>query len=139
MSFREKSAWITLISVLVCFGSYFGGLAGGWFDRYSISSFHYALISIVALVALQLVLHLIVALRNPQEARAPRDEREQLFVNRSRSIGYYVLMIWMIGLVVAVHLPGFHRLDVVFVAWLGVAVATMTVAVAQIVQFRRGA
>ena len=29
MSFREKSAWITLITVLVVFGAYFGALLTG--------------------------------------------------------------------------------------------------------------
>jgi cytochrome b561 len=139
MSFREKSAWITLISVLLCFGLYFGALAFGWVDRFSMSAFHYALITIIAVVLLQLVLQLLARLSNPREARAPRDEREQMFASRARSIGYYVLMIWMIGLVVAVHFPGFHKLDVVFFASLGVVVATLVVAVAQIIQFRRGA
>lgn len=139
MSFREKSAWINLFSVLVCFGSYFAALGAGWFERSSMRALHYALISIIVLVVLQIVLHVLVALGNPNEARAPRDEREQAFVNRARSIGYYVLMIWMIGIVVAVHFPNFHKVDVVFIAWLGVAVATMVVAVAQIIQFRRGA
>ena len=29
MSLREKSAWIALISVLVCFGAYFGLIVTG--------------------------------------------------------------------------------------------------------------
>ena len=29
MSFREKSAWITLISVIACFGVYYGAVFGG--------------------------------------------------------------------------------------------------------------
>src|SRR5215471_18278212 len=99
MSFREKSAWITLISVLICFGSYFAALGAGWFKPSSISALHYALISLIALVLLQIVLYAIVALGNLREARAPRDEREQAIVNRARSIGYYVLMICMMGLV----------------------------------------
>lgn len=139
MSFREKSAWITLVSVLVCFGSYFVALGVGTFDRFTMAAFHWALISLIALVVLQIVLHVLVVIGNPREARASRDEREQMFVNRARSVGYYVLMIWMIGLVVAVHFPGVNKVDVVFISWLGVTVATMVVALAQIIQFRRGA
>ena len=139
MSFREKSAWITLVSVLICFGSYFAALGAGWFRPSSITALHYALISLIALVLLQIVLYVIVALRNPREARAPRDEREQAFVNRARSIGYYVLMIWMMAIVFVVHIPGFGKVQVVFLGWLGVIAAILVVAVAQIVQFRRGA
>lgn len=139
MSFREKSAWITVFSVLICFGSYFAALWAGWFNPSSMRALHYALISLIALVLLQIVLYLIVALGNLREARAPRDEREQTFVNRARSIGYYVLMIWMAGIVVAVHVPGFGKVGVVFAGWLGVTAAILAVAVAQIIQFRRGA
>jgi cytochrome b561 len=138
MSFREKSAWITLVSVLLCFGVYFGALATGRIDRFGMSGFHFALISIIALVVLQVVLRVAVALGNLREARAPRDEREQLFELRARSLGYYVLMLWMAGIIVAVHFPGMHKLDVVYIAWLGVAVAIVIVSVAQIIQYRRG-
>lgn len=139
MSFREKSAWITLVSVLLCFGVYFTGLFAGWFTRVGMRAFHYALLSVVALVLLQVVLHVLAMMSNPQEARAPRDEREQAFANRSRSIGYYVLMLWMVGIIVAVHSSSVSKLDVVFIAWLGVAVAIVVVAIVQIIQYRRGA
>jgi uncharacterized membrane protein len=139
MSFREKSAWITLVSVLLCFGLYFGGLAAGWVERHNMSAFHYGLVSIIALVVLQVVLHIVAARSNPRDARAPRDERERMFENRARSAGYYVLMIWMVGIIVAVHFSAVRKLDVVFIAWLGVAVSSVVVAAAKIVQFRRGA
>jgi uncharacterized membrane protein len=138
MSFREKSAWITLISVLLCFGAYFGALTTGRIERFSMAAFHLALISIIALVLLQIVLHVLVAIGNPREARAPRDERERLFELRARASGYYVLVVWMIGIIVAVHFHAVRKLDVVYIAWLGVAVASVTVSIVQIVQFRRG-
>ena len=139
MSFREKSAWITLISVLLCFGMYFTALAAGWFTPYGMRALHYGLISIIALVLLQVVLYVLAAMSNPREARAPRDEREQLFEIRARAIGYYVLMVWMVGIIVAVHFSSVQKIDVVYIAWLGVAVAIVVVAIAQIVQYRRGA
>jgi uncharacterized membrane protein len=139
MSFREKSAWITLASVLLCFGAYFGALATGSIERSSMTAFHLGLISIIALVVLQVVLHVLAALGNPREARAPRDEREQLFELRARASGYYVLVAWMIGIIIAVHFHAVRKLDVVYIAWLGVAIASLTVSAVQIIQFRRGA
>ena len=139
MSFREKSAWITLISVLLCFGVYFGAIATGRIERFGMAALHFGLISIIALVVLQIVLRVIAAIGNPREARAPRDERERLFELRARSLGYYVLVLWMTGIIVAVHFRAVHKLDVVYIAWLGVAVASVVVSAAQIIQFRRGA
>jgi len=40
---------------------------------------------------------------------------------------------------VAVHFSAVKKLDVVFIAMLGMVVATIAVALAQIIQFRRGA
>jgi hypothetical protein len=139
MPFREKSAWITLISLLLCSGLYFGAIATGRIERFSISAFHYALVSIVALVVLQVVLHILAAFISPRDARAPLDERERMFEIRARSIGYYVLMIWMFGLIVAVHFSAVRKLDVVFIAMLGMVAAEIAVALTQIIQFRRGA
>ena len=139
MSFREKSAWITLVSVLLCFGVYFGALAMGRIERMSMSALHFGLISIIALVVLQIVLRVLAALGNLREARAPRDEREQLFELRARSIGYYFLLIWMVAIIVAVHFRPVQKLDVVYIAWLGAVLAIVIVSVAQIIQYRRGA
>jgi uncharacterized membrane protein len=138
MSFREKSAWITLVSVLLCFGIYFGALATGRIERFSMSAFHFGLVSIIALIVLQFVLHVVTAMLSVSDARAPLDERERLIELRSRSIGYYVLMAWMGGIIIAVHSSAVRKLDVVFIAWLGVVVAVLAVSVAQIVQYRRG-
>jgi hypothetical protein len=61
MSFREKSAWITLVSVLVCFGAYFTELFSGFAGGYhhfggGLRSVHLLLLSVLALVVLQVIL-----------------------------------------------------------------------------------
>jgi hypothetical protein len=40
MSFREKSAWITLVTVLVCFGVYFSARLTGLVSRHGFGLFH---------------------------------------------------------------------------------------------------
>jgi hypothetical protein len=140
MSFREKSAWITLVSVLITFGSYYGALASGFVHPMSLESFHFGLSSIVALIVLQVVLHIIAALLNPADARTPRDEREKLIQARSHTFGYYVMMVGMVLVVLATHIPGLH--DFMMTVYLGVGIlviASIVVAIAQIVMFRRGA
>jgi hypothetical protein len=141
VSFREKSAWITLVSVLICFGAYFfelfNGLVG---DRHfgGLRSVHLLLLSVLALVALQVALTVIAALTTPRDGRGPADERERLIQWRSHSLGYHVLMVLAVGL----FAPAFfgHRgIEMANFALLAVVIATLTVAVAQIVMFRRGA
>ena len=142
MSFREKSAWITLISVLVCFGAYFAelfnGMAGSHHFGGSLGSIHLLLLSVVALVALQVGLTLVAAWTTPKEGRGPADERERQIQWRSHSLGYYVLMVLALGL----FAPAFfgHRgLEMANFALLAVVISALTVAIAQIVMFRRGA
>jgi hypothetical protein len=87
MSFREKSAWISVLSISGIYGLYFwsvihaGPKAGG---------FHFGglLMTVVALVVLEVVLHIAAAIFNPKEAQAPRDERDKLIELRSMRVAY---------------------------------------------------
>lgn len=138
MSFREKSAWITLITVLVCFGVYFGSIVTGQVSARGLDTLHLLLWCVTGLVVLQLALHAMAAMTTPRDSRAPRDERETLIQWRSHSLGYYVLMALALALFIPVHL-GHTAIDMANFALLDVVIATLVVAVAQIVMFRRGA
>jgi hypothetical protein len=135
MSFREKSAWITLVTVLVCFGAYFGALAVGHVRGFH--SLYLLLFCGIALAVLQIGLHVVAAATTPKDGRAPRDEREILIQWRSHTLGYYVLMGLVLALFVPVHFPH-SAIDMANFALLGVVIASLVVAVAQIVMFRRG-
>jgi len=142
MSFREKSAWITLVSVLVCFGAYFtelfGGLTSSAHHFGGLGSLHLLLLSVLALAGLQITLTVIAALTTPKAGRGPADERERMIQQRAQSLGYHVLT----GLAVLLFAPAFfgHRgLEMANFALLAVVIASLTVSVAQIVMFRRGA
>jgi drug/metabolite transporter (DMT)-like permease len=141
MSFREKSAWITLVTVLVCFGAYFvelfRGMAG---DHHfgGLPSLHLLLLSALGLAGLHLGLTLVAAVTTPKEARGLADERERLIQWRAQSLGYNVLMV----LAVSLFVPAFfgHRgVEMANFALLAVVIAALTVSVAQIIMFRRGA
>jgi len=87
MSFREKSAWISVLSMSVIYGFYFwsvmhtGAKAGGF-------RFGGLLETIIALVFVQVVLTVAVAIFSPKEAKAPRDERDKLIELRAMRIAY---------------------------------------------------
>ncbi len=138
MSFREKSAWITLVTVLVCFGIYFGSIAAGLVSPRGFDTLHLLLACVVGLVLLQAVLTVVAAVTTPKDCRAPRDERETLIQLRSQSLGYSVLVMLVLALFIPGHL-GHTVIDMMNFALLDVVLAVLTVAVAQIVMFRRGA
>lgn len=110
MSFREKSAWISFICVLI-----FGGLYG-W-QAISVEFFNahhnpvkYVFVTIAALVALEIALHVAIAIQSPREARTPKDEREQLIDLRASRVAFYVLFIGALAsLGLGMHLPGSNR------------------------------
>jgi hypothetical protein len=135
MSFREKSAWITLATVLLCFGVYFGSIVGGVVSPRGFDTLHLLLLCVGGLVALQCVLH--VAAGRTGDPRVPRDEREQLIQHRSHTAGYYTLMICVLALALPGHF-GHGAVDLMNFALLGLVVAALAVSVAQIVMFRRG-
>jgi len=137
MSFREKSAWITLVTVLACFGLYFGSIATGRVSARGLDTLLLLLLCVAGLVVLQVGLNLVAAMTTPKAGRAPGDEREKLIQWRSHSLGYHVLMVLALGLFVPVHL-GHTAIDLANFALLAVVIASLAVAVAQIVMFRRG-
>ncbi|MGZ3375274.1 MAG: hypothetical protein ACXU8S_01630 [Phenylobacterium sp.] len=142
MSFREKSAWITLVSVLICFGAYFTELFGGLASPShhfggGLGSVHLLLVAVLALVVLQVVLTMIAAWTTPKAGRGLADERERLIQLRSQSLGYHVLLVLAVSLF-APAIFGHRGIEMANFALLAVVIATLTVAVAQIVMFRRG-
>ncbi len=138
MSFREKSAWITLVSVLLCFGVYYGAVFSGVIPRHSMMMLHLGLACILALIVLQVGLTILAALTTPKDGMGPRDEREKMIQARSHTIGYYTLMVATALLFIPTHTRGVTMVDIVNFAFLGIVVSAIVVAVAQIFMFRRG-
>ena len=87
MSFREKSAWISMLSMLGVYGYYVwsvikdGPHTGGF-------RFGGLLATIIALIVIQVVFTIAVAIYSPQEAKAPRDERDKLIELRAMRVAY---------------------------------------------------
>jgi hypothetical protein len=143
MSFRERTAWITAITIVICFGTYYGAIYSGLVPSNTWSSFHLGLACILSLVVLQLILNLAASLMNPKDARTPRDERDRMIHARSHIVGYYVLMFGIASVLVTTHVPvhaGFGDLIVntVNLGVLVMVIAAFSVAVSQIIMYRRG-
>ena len=76
MSFREKSAWISLMSILLVSGFFFLHVPWTLAPPFNPQLFWGLLYCFAALVAIEVVAHVVVVFRAPQDARAPKDERE---------------------------------------------------------------
>ena len=86
MPFREKSAWISLLSMSGIYGLYFlSVIQGRPHGRVHIGSL---LITVIALIVVQVVLTIAVAIVAPKEAQAPRDEREKLIELKATRVAY---------------------------------------------------
>ncbi len=137
MSFREKSAWISLLSTSVIYAVYFRsvfrsgrGAAGFQFGG--------LLETIIALVVVQTVLSIVVAVLAPNEAKAPRDERERLIDLRATRFAYGALAggVACACFFGAFHSPiNFHTNALLFM----LVAAEILRSGSQIVQHRRGA
>ncbi len=139
MSFREKSAWITLVSVLLCFGAYFGtAFATHGFGGSSLANAWMFLKCVGAFVVLQIGLNLVALWTTPKDGRTPRDERERMIQARSHTIGYYLLVVLVLMLGIPLHLGHVAAPQLMFYAALDLVVAGFVVSIAQIVMFRRG-
>ncbi len=86
MPFREKTAWISLISMAGIYGLYFWSLIRS--GRHNDAHVSGLLGTIIALVVVQIVLTIAVAIFDPTDANTPPDERDQLIELKSTSLAY---------------------------------------------------
>jgi hypothetical protein len=87
MSFREKTTWISMLSMLGIYGFYFWSILHAGSPTHGLH-FGGLLQTIVALVVVQVVLTIAVAITAPKEAKAPFDEREKLIDLRATRVAY---------------------------------------------------
>ncbi len=138
MSFREKLAWVTLLSVLLSFGSYIVWVLADFAHGDARTNGLVFLASVGAFVILQTGLSLAALWTTPRDGRSPRDERERLIQGRSHTIGFYVLVVLVLLLGVPLHLGHAAAHQLMFFALMGVVITVLVVSAAQIVMFRRG-
>jgi hypothetical protein len=138
MSFREKSAWISLVSIALVFGVYFARILGllpaAWMRG---NPFQLFLLLVASLVVLEVVLHLAIAMQSPRDARTPKDERERLIDMKATRAAFPVLLVGTFAAIGTLHLP-MNRLDMAHVMLVSIVVAELTRFGAQVVYHRRG-
>jgi hypothetical protein len=112
MSFREKSAWITLIALVVLAIAFQLAVHSPWTLSPTPGGreFQVLIHSIVVFVTVEIVAYVVLRMHSPRDARTPKDERERLIEIRSRAVAYYVFTAFALGgTFVALHIVGSNQ------------------------------
>lgn len=139
MPYREKSAWLSLIAIVVTFTPYFALVGkGGSPGSADIGVPHLKLLVaiVVIQIALMMVGHAWLAIRTPEDSKAPPDERERAILHRATVIGYYALMAMLFGMVIPFAAAGWKVIDAIL---FGIVVAEILKYAVVVWGFRRQA
>ncbi len=101
MSFREKSAWISLLAYLGIYGFYFARVGSALMrgDADGAPFFGAFAQSVVLFVLVIIIGTIIAAVTAPKDANAPADEREKLITLKANSgSGRCLGLVWCLPL-----------------------------------------
>jgi hypothetical protein len=141
MSFRETSAWISLISLLAVFGFYFTLVGRSLEADVPPPAFLGEYIAVVMLlVIVQVALHVIAAIvtrANGGDMETVRDEREKLIELKSNRFGYFIMLSGAVLVAGAIGfgVPGYWTANALV---LSVAMAELARFGAQVIYYRMG-
>ena len=137
MSFREKSAWITLAAIaLVCL-MFFSHGPGVFVPEPGAATFPILIYCFLVFIAIEIIAHIAVAARSPKDAVAPKDEREQLIDLKATRIAAYVYVAGTFVAVLTLNLGAGGKAVGYFVV-LAFVLAELVSNTARIVYYRRG-
>lgn len=139
MSFREKSAWIILVTLIVVTAAVALELAIPWTlaPQPSPSMFFVLSVAVAIFVLIAVVGHVIVAVRSPREAKAPEDERERLIALKATRIAAYVYGFLSLSSIYLIH-HGANQIGLAYCVLASFVIAEAVNYGARIVYHRRG-
>ncbi len=137
MPFKEKIAWISVVTTILVWGAYFGFMAatGGRMPG------PVYLVGFVGAVIVQTILvvvaSIVTAVLAPKDASAASDERDKEISRRAYAIAYPVLLSLVVCVAACLHL-GFSARDMAYGIMAAIVVAEIVHYGVQIVGYRRG-
>lgn len=105
MAYREKLAWLNLLAMLAAYAVYFGVVGPAvHFGQARLLDMIWGFGCVAAAHAVVVIIGaIVIATTAHQEARAPADERDRAIARRGCSVAYYVLIVGM--MLVGVAMP----------------------------------
>jgi hypothetical protein len=139
MSFREKSAWISLLTIVVVAVMFLLELPRPWTLTPTPSGFlfHVLLAAVATFVVVAIVAHVVVAMLAPRDARAQTDERERLIALKATRLSGFVYAALSLGSITLIHY-GANEFALGYAVLLSFVIALAVNYIARIVHFRRG-
>jgi len=135
MAWREKTAWITLVAMVLTYGAYFTLVSGVPLSTLTMLEL-FGAVTVFQVIAVVIVTAVLAALSS-DEALAKPDERDRAVARRGASIAYFVLMAGVItvGVVMPFRDAGWRLTNAaLFALVLAETVRYLTV----VVSYRRG-
>jgi hypothetical protein len=135
MPFREKSAWVTLIAILLVSALFL--LHAPRLSHPGPWDFHALLACIGAFVVIEIVASLVLRLHYPDDARTPIDERERLINLKATRLASGCYVVGSFLAVLTLH----HGASAVMIGYfivLAFVIAEIVKYGARIVYYRRG-
>jgi hypothetical protein len=140
MSFREKRAWVTLITLivlLILFGFHYPPQSM-LRPQPNVFLLHVLALMLTVFVVVEIIARIVFMIRFPRDARTPKDEREHLIDLKSIAIAWYVYAILtIVGIFVVIHL-GANAVGVWLVVLLSFVIAQIVNFASRIYYYRRG-
>src|SRR5262249_18963002 len=110
MSFREKSAWISLFCLLIFTTLWLThALRIEFFGVQNYNPMLWFFRTLAALIALEIGHQVGDSIQSPREAKTPKDERELLIDMKASRVAFYVLMVGAFVSIGTLHVPGANR------------------------------
>ncbi len=140
MSFREKRAWATLITLIFVLVLFWLHIAPTEMLRPApdIWVLHVLMLMITTFITIQIVTHIVFRIRSPRDARTPKDERERLIELKSRAVAWYVFAILSLGGIFVTLHAGANEVGIGFVTLLAFVIAEIVNQAMRIHYYRRG-
>lgn len=141
MSFREKSAWIMLIMIVLMTSLWTAHMP--WWRPFALAPdpnpivFHALILATVGFVVIVVVAHIVIAVLAPRDANARADERERLIGLKATRIGAYVYAGLSLSSILIIHL-GANEIGLAYFLLYSFAIAEAVNYAARVVYYRRG-
>lgn len=115
MAFRERIVWAAFVTTLLVWGGYFAvvivkAATGGTHDPLLFWLF---IAATAAQALLMAAVAAIAALRAPEDAHAPPDERDRMLGQRASGVAYFVVLLAIAAVIVWLHV-GLRGTNVIF-------------------------
>ena len=139
MSFREKTAWVTLCAIIVVSLMYWLHVPSLFEPHPGLWVVHAMAVSLGAYLLIEVVAHVVLRMRYPRDARLPKDEREQLIDLKAIRIAYYVFATGALGgIPLMLHLAGAGPVAMAMAVFMAFVLSQIVKHAARIAYYRRG-